>query len=325
MAPSLEYSTFLGGNGPGWGEAAYGIAVYDNTAHVVGVSNSTNFPKVNAAQPALGGMTDIFVTRLNAAGSGLLYSTFLGGSDEDIGYGIGIDRFGNAYVTGNTRSDGLASAPNVIQPTRNGPSDAIVAKYSQTGARVYATYLGGGGDEIGYGIAADTPGSAYVAGRTGGTFYITPGWFDPQCLDPAGFVAKLSPDATALVYAGCIDAPGQGRRDGPGDRSCRQRLRHRIHAVARLPDGRRLPELAQGHAGRVRGQDQRRGLGPRVFQPARRQRGRIRLGDRGGLRGPCVRDGHHWLARRLPDQESAAAGYGGGAYDAFVVKIDCGP
>jgi hypothetical protein len=123
----LVYSTFLGGNGGGWGEAAYGITVDGAfNAYVTGVSNSPDFPLVNAAQPALGGLVDTFVTRLNASGNGIVYSTFFGGQGEDSGHAIALDRLGNAYVTGIAGSDGLASSPGVLQPTRNGPTDAFV-------------------------------------------------------------------------------------------------------------------------------------------------------------------------------------------------------
>jgi hypothetical protein len=99
----LLYSTFLGGSGPGWGELATVIAV-DNSfnAYVTGVTNSPDFPAVNAWQPTLGGVTDTFVTKLNASGTSALYSTFMGGAGEDYGRGIAVDRFEGAYITGNT-------------------------------------------------------------------------------------------------------------------------------------------------------------------------------------------------------------------------------
>ena len=146
----LVYSTYLGGSGAGWGEAAYAISV-DSAfqAHVTGVTNSPDFPLKNAFQPAVAGLTDTFVTKLNAAGTGLLYSTFLGGLGEDSGHAIAVDHFDNAYITGNTGSDGLASSAAVLQPNRDGPSDAFAAKFGPAGNRVYFTYLGGGGDELG--------------------------------------------------------------------------------------------------------------------------------------------------------------------------------
>src|SRR5262249_59307892 len=123
--------------------------------------------------------------------------TFWGGSDEDQARGIAVDRIGNAYITGSTKSDMLASSASVVQPTRNpSASDAFVAKFSATGTREYATYLGSAGEDSGYGIGVDAFDNAYIAGVTGGTFYISPNWFDPTCPDSSAFVAKLNPTAT---------------------------------------------------------------------------------------------------------------------------------
>ena len=103
---SMTYSTYLGGNG---GDTGNGIAVdISGNAHVTGITASTNFPTQNPIQPAqAGGTGDVFVTKLNAAGSGLLYSTYLGGPDTDMGRGIALDSTGNAYVAGVTHSVGF--------------------------------------------------------------------------------------------------------------------------------------------------------------------------------------------------------------------------
>ncbi len=103
---SMGYSTYLGGNGSDTGN---GIAVdFSGNAHVTGVTTSSNFPTVNPIQAANGGGTgDVFVTKFNATGSALLYSTFVGGDDNDNGRGIALDSAGNAYVTGSTRSVGF--------------------------------------------------------------------------------------------------------------------------------------------------------------------------------------------------------------------------
>jgi photosystem II stability/assembly factor-like uncharacterized protein len=110
---SMGYSTYLGGNA---GDTGNGIAVdVSGNAHVTGVTTSTNFPTLNPLQAANGGGSgDVFVTKLNATGSTLLYSTYLGGPDTDFGRGIALDSTGNAYVTGATRSVGFPLAPGSL-------------------------------------------------------------------------------------------------------------------------------------------------------------------------------------------------------------------
>lgn len=175
---TLVYSTYLGGSGDDGGS---GIAVdAGGNAYVTGVTGSTDFPTANPAQPALagsGGTADAFVTKLNATGSGLVYSTYLGGSQSEIGFGIAVDASGNAYVTGFTTSIDFPTV-NPVQPALSGEHDAFVAKLSPAGSTlVYSTYLGGGGEEEeGFGIAVDAAGSAYIVGRSESpNFPTTPG------------------------------------------------------------------------------------------------------------------------------------------------------
>ncbi len=147
----------------------------------------------------------------------LSYSTYLGGSNGDQGTAITVDRAGNAYLTGNTYSTNFPTTPGVIQP--GGGNNAIVTKLNPSGtALVYSTYLGGGGD-IGYGIAVDRAGDAYVAGSTASTtFPTTPGAFQrtnlgaPNLYD-ATFVSKLNPTGGALLYSTYLTA-ATGHVDG---------------------------------------------------------------------------------------------------------------
>jgi len=168
---AIVYSTFLGGSGT---DVGIGIAV-DGTgnAYVTGITNSTTFPGVTAGsiQPAIsGGTSDAFVTKINAAGTAIVYSTFLGGSGEDLGLGIAVDGAGNAYITGDTSS---TTFPGVtagsIQPANGGGSDdAFVTEINAAGtAIVYSTFLGGSGIDFGQGIAVDGAGNAYITGRPG--------------------------------------------------------------------------------------------------------------------------------------------------------------
>src|SRR6202040_1100021 len=121
----LLYSTYLGGSG---GDVGSGIAVDSSgNAYVTGSTSSNNFPTVSPFQGATGGAGDAFVTKLNAAGAGLLYSTYLGGSSNDDGSGIALDSSGNAYVTGSTNSMNFPTANPFQGVFAGGPSDAFAA------------------------------------------------------------------------------------------------------------------------------------------------------------------------------------------------------
>jgi hypothetical protein len=167
---ALVYSTYLGGGGVDYG---YGIAVDSfGNAYVTGRTYSADFPSANPLQASYGGELDAFVAKLNATGSALVYSTYLGGSRYDEGNSIAVDSSGNAYVTGVTYSTNFPTA-SAFQATCGGCSsyaDAFVAKLNAIGsALVYSTYLGGGGVDYGYGIAVDSLGNAYVTGETSST------------------------------------------------------------------------------------------------------------------------------------------------------------
>jgi hypothetical protein len=139
----------------------------------------------------------------------LIYSTYLGGSSEDFGLGIAVDAAGNAYVTGYTNSMDFPTAGTPSQSARAEPNDAFVTKLDPNSARVYSTYLGGSGDDIGAGIAVDAAGNAYVTGNTTSTDFPTAG--TPSQSANAGhddaFVTKL--DATSgLVYSTYLGGSG---------------------------------------------------------------------------------------------------------------------
>jgi len=177
---ALLYSTYLGGSGY---EQAFGIAVDTlGNAYVTGETGSIDFPTtVGAFQTAFGGNSDAFVTKLNATGSALLYSTYLGGgSGYEQAFGIAVDTLGNAYVSGSTTSTNFPTTLGAFQTTFGGGLiDAFATKLNATGsALLYSTYLGGSGIDEGLGIALDTLGNAYVTGLTFSTnFPTTPGAF----------------------------------------------------------------------------------------------------------------------------------------------------
>jgi hypothetical protein len=205
--PVLSYSTYLGGSS---GDGGYAIAVdFSGNAYVTGFTASTDFPTANPLQATLRGSYEVFVAKLNAAGSALVYSTYLGGSDGDEGYGIAVDSSGSAYVTGSTYSTDFPTV-NALQAGLQGGEDAFVAKLNAAGsALVYSTYLGGSGEDWGYGMAVDSSGNGYVTGKTSSYDFPTANPFQSTCgsCGASGndmydaFVTKLNPAGSALVYS----------------------------------------------------------------------------------------------------------------------------
>jgi hypothetical protein len=209
--PVLAYSTYLGGSGADEGHA---IAVdFSGNAYVTGITVSTDFPTMNPIQAANAGGGDAFVTKLNAAGSALVYSTFLGGSGFERGQGIAVDSSGNAYVAGITFSTDFPTM-NPIQPALAGGQEAFVTKLNAAGsALVYSTYLGGSSDDVGTGIAVDSSGNAYVAGVTFSTDFPTVNALQSTCGGcssglPDAFVTKLNAAGSALLYSTFLGGSG---------------------------------------------------------------------------------------------------------------------
>lgn len=209
---ALAYSTYLGG---GSYDAGQGIAVDGaGNAYVTGFTTSSNFPAANALQPgcdncgfpgeagAQGLSSDAFVTKLNPAGSALVYSTYLGGSGADTGTGIAVDPPGNAYVTGYTASKDFPTL-NPLQANAAGGYDAFVTKLKADGsALVYSTYLGGSGNDLGFAIAVDSAGSATIAGETFSEDFPVGDAFQPR--HDGGFdafVSRLNAAGDAAVYS----------------------------------------------------------------------------------------------------------------------------
>jgi hypothetical protein len=225
---ALGYSTYLGGSGEEFQFKA-GIAVDTNgNAYVTGPTSSTDFPTTAGAfQPAYGGGPfDAFVTKLDAAGSALVYSTYLGGSGNEsrFDHALALDTDGNAYVAGATSSTDFPTTAGAFQSTYGGGfSDAFVTKLDPAGSSlVYSTYLGGIDDDRGLGIAVDAAGNAYVTGSTLSENFPTAGAFDTThdgspcsafCTSDA-FVTKLNPTGTGLVYSSFLG--GNGNDSGNG-------------------------------------------------------------------------------------------------------------
>ncbi len=197
---SLVYSTYLGGTGYDQG---YDIAVdFAGSSYVSGRTSSSDFPTASPFDGSSNGNNDAFVTKLGPAGNSLVYSTYLGGTNEDFGRDIAVDLAGSAYVTGDTRSTNFPTA-NPLDGSYNSGGDVFVTKLSSDGnSLVYSTYLGGTNDDVGYAIAVDLAGSAYVMGGTRSFDFPTASPFDGSYNGSSdAFVTKLSPGGTRLIYS----------------------------------------------------------------------------------------------------------------------------
>ena len=170
----------------------------------------------NGFQKGPQGGSDSIVAKISPDGSRVVWASFFGGSGDDShNPTIAVTENGSAYLAGNTRSTDLPVTPGAYDTTANGGSDGYVARFSADGSSlVYATYLGGSGDEspsAPHGIAIDSQGHAYPRGFTRSSdFPTTPGAFRTTSGSVDGFVSKLSPDGTRLLASTFLDFGGEG-------------------------------------------------------------------------------------------------------------------
>ncbi|MDQ6613176.1 MAG: SBBP repeat-containing protein [Actinomycetota bacterium] len=205
---ALVYSTYIGGGAHGGDVNPHAIAI-DTAGHayVTGDVEQSDYPTTpGALQTAKPGNLDAYVTELNADGTGLVYSTFLGNSaGYDRGTGIAVDSSGDAFVTGDTDTGAFPTTPGAFQATRPGDLSSFVVKLNPSGtALIYSTYLGGrAGDVNPRGIAIDPAGRAYVTGEVEQSDYpTTPGAFQTTMPgSPDAYVTAVNADGTALVYS----------------------------------------------------------------------------------------------------------------------------
>jgi hypothetical protein len=210
--PVLVYSTYLGGSDLNYSKS---IAVdSQGNAYITGETTSADFPIAGVPfQQTLQGSKTAFVTKLNAAGTALIYSTYMGGNGSSSASGIAVDSQGSAYIAGVTDSTSFPVTPGAFQattPAVSGNTSAFVTKLNPTGsALIYSTYIGPDGSTGASGIAVDSQGSAYITGDTlSPDFPITAGAFQTTLAfltNPIGgssaFVTKLNPAGTALIYS----------------------------------------------------------------------------------------------------------------------------
>lgn len=226
---ALAYYSRFGGSGD---DDAFGIAVdLAGNAYVTGQTPSSNFPVTpGAMQKTRRGDTDAFVTKLNASGSSLVYSTYLGGSGSDRAMGIAVDAAGYAYIVGSTDPPpngvglGFPTTAGAYQRTYGHPaygSDVFVTELIPNGsAPYYSTLIGGNSGDAGYRIAVDSAYQAYVVGLSTSTNYpTTPGAFRSAKGGPAGefdtFVTKINEPGSALLYSTWVASGVSPGREPP--------------------------------------------------------------------------------------------------------------
>jgi hypothetical protein len=207
--PVLSYSTYVAGTST---DAAAGIALDSaGNAYITGYTFSTDFPTANAFQPtcdACSGASDVFVTKLNATGTALVYSTFLGGSAYDQGNSIAIDALGDAIVGGVTSSTDFPTK-NPIQKLLPQQQDGFVTSLSPSGSALnFSTYLGGQEGAYLTNVTTDSANNVYASGTTDSVdFPVTPATnvigVAPTYPTQVLFVAKFT-TAGALTFATTI-------------------------------------------------------------------------------------------------------------------------
>lgn len=207
--PIVSYATFLGGNSFEQGTA---IAVdAAGNAYVTGYTQSTDFPMVNALDRSLGkrGDIDVFVSKINAAGTALVWSTYIGGATgSDRAVGIAVDASGSVYLTGQTSGSDFPTTATAWQKATS-TGGGFVTKLSAAGNAIgYSTYVANANPAA---IAVDADGNAYVSGSAVAGFLTTPGALRPVSGNPAGtsgFVLKLNPTGSAATFATFIGGTG---------------------------------------------------------------------------------------------------------------------
>lgn len=219
-ASDLLYSTYLGGGGD---EVANAIAIdASGAAYVTGYTDSTDFPTTPGSFTYQGG-DDTFITKLNAAGSSKLYSTYLGGSGGDRSFGIAVDSSGNAYIAGETTSTNYPFMTGAFRTAPPGSNDAFITKLNaNSNGLLYSTYLGGSGLDTAYGIAVDANRIVYVTGETNSAnFPFTASAYQTSCSNACSksdaFVSKLNPadnGAGDLLYSSFLGGSEDENGDG---------------------------------------------------------------------------------------------------------------
>ena len=213
---ALVYSTYVGGNGS---DSGNGIAVDAlGNAFIAGGTTSTNFPVMAPFQNSLAGTRNAVVFELISGGT-LAYSTYLGGSGDDVALGIALDQTTNAYAVVGKASSTNFPTHNAKQGSLNGASNGFVTLWNSSNTRVYSTYLGGGTGDAVFGVALDSSDDAYVTGQTFSTAFPVLNALQATCGSCSGgnsnaFVTAYNPTGSAYIYSTFLGGSGGDEGDG---------------------------------------------------------------------------------------------------------------
>jgi len=196
-------STYVGGSQYDYGNEV--VVDEDDEIYVVGTTSSSNFPRKNALDSSYnGGDSDIFIFKMTNDCSDIIFSTFIGGDDEDEGFSIAIDDNNDIYITGSTKSSDFPTSDEAYDTSHNGEDDVFVVKISNDGSELqYSTLIGEDNLDVGISIEVDVDGYAYVAGDTGSwEFPTTNNAYDTEHGHQYDiFLLKLETDGSDLVYS----------------------------------------------------------------------------------------------------------------------------
>jgi Beta-propeller repeat/HYDIN/CFA65/VesB-like, Ig-like domain len=223
---AMVYGTYIGGSQT---DVAQGIALDGSgEAYVTGYTSSSNFPTVNPLQPAIAGRSDAFVYKVSSDGSQLVYSTFIGGTAQDRGFGIAVDNAQDVYLTGDTQSTtttlpitpsnpGFPVSVGAFQGVNNGGADAFILEINPPGSAIlFSTLLGGSANDTATSVAFDSSGNAYITGYTQSPDFPTANAVQASfgggtcgssvCTD--AFVVEVNNAGTSLVYSTYLGGSG---------------------------------------------------------------------------------------------------------------------
>ncbi len=211
---ALVYSTYLGGTSDDFATAVSVTA--SGSARLTGTTFSTNFPTVLPAQTALGGDGDAFVSFLNPAGSALTFSTYWGGLASDTGTGIALEASGAAHVVGSTGSTNFPLSGGFQATNGGGVFDAFVAKFGESGAVGFSSYLGGGGRDEAAAVAVDLTGATIVTGFTASDNFPVAGFGFQKTRGGGedGFVSRVDAAGAALTFSTFLGGSSNDRAQG---------------------------------------------------------------------------------------------------------------
>jgi len=203
---ALSYLTYLGGAGR---DTAHDIAVDSaGNAYIAGVTASPNFPIRSAFQTELNGPNDAFITKLNASGTDVVYSAYLGGEQDETAFSVAVNSAGNAFVAGTTNSFSWPTVNPLV--SFRGGNNAFVARLSANGQSLdYSSILGGSGLETATGIDVSPSGEAYVTGwTTSNNFPVKDAVQTTRKGETEAFVTAINAAGDSLVYSTCLGSPG---------------------------------------------------------------------------------------------------------------------